>query len=75
MMINQGINELSSLLTILLDTEVRDFSQCKIQVQTSDNIHHYQDGIAGLQLVYQHYKYVQIDEIAYLVCEPHLNFS
>ena len=50
MMINQGqgINELSSLLMILLDTEVRDFSQSKIQVHTFDNIHHYQDGIAGL---------------------------
>ena len=71
MMIDQGINELSSLLMILLDTEVRD----KIQVHTFDNIRHYQDGIAGLQLVYQHYRYVQIDEIAYLVCESHLNFS
>ena len=31
MMINQGINELSSLLMILLDTEVRDFPSAKFR--------------------------------------------
>ena len=51
MMINQGISE------VIADDFARDRGQRLSPVQNSgthfDNIHHYQDTTAGLQLVYQ----------------------
>ena len=62
---------MKSLMMVLPETEVRDFPQCKIQVQTSITF----VTIKTPQLDYNSFinRQVQIDEIAYLVCEYHLN--